>query len=210
MLKRKKIYVVALLCLLPLLSQAQTAVSQQLDGLLQSYQTYQATFKEVVYSNRQRIISQTAGKVMMKRPKMFRWESYQPSHQIVLTNGILLWNYNVDLMQASEQKLPTGDALNAATLLTGNGRQLLAQFDVKLLPQTKLGQVYQLMPKKENKNFSWIKLQFNHKGILVQMYLLNNLDQLTGFYFENIQLNKAISNTLFNFKPDPGVDVVRQ
>ncbi|MCH9644565.1 MAG: outer membrane lipoprotein chaperone LolA [Gammaproteobacteria bacterium] len=211
MLKIIKISFVCLLCslfLLPLAVEAQT-VAQQLQAQLQRFRTYQADFQQQVYDNRQHIISRASGKMAMKRPGMFRWETYQPSHQIVLTNGVWLWNYNVDLMQATQQKLQKGSRLNAATLLTGNAAKLLQQFSVTQSQRNDSSQIYQLTPKQKNDNFSWIKLSFKNNA-LVQMQFLNNLDQVSSFDFHDIRLNQSLDDSLFNFKAPKGVDIVKQ
>lgn len=189
---------------------AQASPITRLSLLLNQFKTYRAQFDQEVFSSKKLLLSTSSGNVMMKRPGKFRWETYRPTHQIVLTNGVVLWNYNVDLMQATAHIVKGAVGFNAAMLLTGDTEKLLHQFQVTQLPSPKHGMLFQLTPMKSNHSFVWVKLVFDQNQQLRQLQLLNNLDQLVIFSFYKIKINSPINDAQFTFKPPAGVDVVKQ
>lgn len=178
---------------------ADTAVAE-LSQLLGNYKTYQASFTQAP--------PKSSGRVMMMRPGKFRWETYNPTRQIVIANGDTLWVYDVDLQQATQQRVSSQGGTNPAALLTGNISVLTKRFSVTKIKRN--GAIwFQLTPKSTSNTFTLVQMQFS-SGKLVNMLVKNNLGQTTRFHFYNIRLNAPLSSQLFIFKPPRGVDVLKQ
>ena len=178
----------------------------ELSQLLGAYKTYQASFKQVTYMGKRGRSQKSSGRVMMMRPGKFRWETNSPTKQIVIANGNTLWIYDVELQQATREKLTSQGGVNPAALLTGDVSTLMKNFSVKKIKRKTAGW-FQLTPKSSNNSFTLVQMQFS-KGCLVSIWVKNNLGQTTRFHFYHIRLNAPLSSKLFIFKPPPGVDVL--
>lgn len=181
------------------------SASNKLALLLSRYQTYQADFTQYVYDQHNRLIQKSNGSMSLMRPGRFRWETLEPVNSIVMTNGSSLWNYNVDLMQATVQALPKGQNLNAALLLSGNIRKVIHDFKIKAMSENR----FEITPKLKNNNFIWVQLGF-FKNRLNEMSIKNNLGQTTTFKFYDIKENITFKTSDFEFRAPNGVDVIRQ
>jgi len=182
-------------------------VANELTQLLKQYETYKASFKQLTYYNSRQKPEVIVGTLYMKRPGKFRWQVEKPMKQVVIANGNILWIYDVELQQVTQQHLDKNKSNNPAVLLSGNVMELIKQYDVtkKLIK----GETwFQLKPLSTQSSFLLIRMRFvNHQ--LTAIWLKNNLGQVSLFEFSNIQLNTSLHSSLFNFKPPPGVDVLK-
>lgn len=207
-MKNRLIYSLIFLLSLPVMALASDqAAANQLSQLLKSYKTYQADFKQVTYSSRNQISQKSSGKLMMLRPGKFRWETNNPTKQIIIANGDTLWVYDIDLQQATKQKINNKNNTNPASLLTGNVSQLLKEFDITKLPGSQ--NRFQLKSLNPKNSFQSVEMTFS-KNRLTQINVINNLGQKSDFTFSNIRLNKTLNPKLFEFKPPKGVDVLTE
>ncbi len=185
------------------------APEESLIQLLGNYTTYAADFKQTTLGDAGHISQQGQGRVYIKRPNQFRWETSTPNADLVILNNRILWHYDPDLMQATREHLDkAAEAQNPAFLLISRVDNLVSCYDVKLI-QLKKAPWFFLTPKVKSEGYQKIYLNFN-KGHLDQMIVVNNLDEKSLFQFSNVQVNQAISSSYFNFKAPKGVDLVNQ
>ncbi len=186
---------------------ARADVSSQLAGLLSGFTTYRANFQQVTYDQKKQVQSRSSGSLLLMRPGHFRWEVKSPNHQILITNGKILWIYDVDLAQVSKRALQAEDSFNPARLLSGSVKDLTQQFVIKLVSQQGKTLLFQLTPRSSKSMFKSIQLQFVGAK-LSKMWVTNTLGQQTLFAFNHIKLNIKIDKKLFDFKAPKGVDVI--
>ncbi|EKD77067.1 MAG: hypothetical protein ACD_42C00491G0003 [uncultured bacterium] len=194
-----------LLCTTTFASTQKTA-AEKLAGLLDQFTTFQAQFSQTTMDVQEQVLERSAGTVSIMRPGQFRWETDNPTHQIVITDGNTLWVYDVDLKQATKQSIAKSP-MNPAKLLSGHTNDLLKQFTVHLIPH-RTALVFQLIPKKPNQQFRSIAIAFAHEK-LQSMQIENNAEQTTIFDFSHVILNEHLSPSIFQFKAPSGVDVMR-
>lgn len=207
-MKRIAIITIGLLInIFSITAMAGQAAAQQLSQLLKRYSTYQANFKQLTYNDQNKLIQSSHGKLMIKRPGKFRWETSAPTKQIVIANDNTLWVYNVDLMQATKKQLSSHQGIDPATLLSGDVSQLEHQFEVTQLPGK--GQIFQLQARSKNSPFQSVQMQF-HQNQLIFIKFKNNLGQTSQFTFSRIRINQQLNPNLFQFKPPRGVDVLKE
>src|SRR3990167_3241057 len=180
--------------------------AETLTALLNCFHTYQADFSQTTTSNHHRVLQKSSGVMMLMRPNHFRWETKTPDHQIVITNGKIVWIYDVDLQQVTKQSVENTPT-NPAELLSGNTAQLLRQFDVQLM-QGANQQIFLLIPKTPNQTFQSVRIIFKNKK-LTQMQIQNSLSQTSTFIFSHIVINPVFSPTLFSFTAPKNVDVLK-
>ena len=196
---------IVLLCVSTLVLAATPA--DELTQYLNGYKTYQADFTQMTYMGDNRP-QKTSGRVMMMRPGKFRWETNRPMKQLVIANGKILWIYDVDLQQATRQKISGQGATNPAALLTGDAAKVIKRYHIKTI--TLSGSLwYRLTPKSKGGSFTLVQMRFQENK-LVAMWVKNNLGQSSLFRFKNVKLNAPLSPKLFIFKPPHGVSVLTQ
>lgn len=197
-----------LIFLFPVAVQAQSSsTANQLVQLLGKYNTYKANFKQYTYFDSNQKPKISSGVLYMKRPGKFRWEVNKPSKQIIIANKNILWVYDVELEQVTKEKIDTTSSNNPAVLLSGDVKKLIKQYAVN---KTKIqGKIwYQLKPRSSKSSFTLVRMRFSQNH-LIAIWVKNNLNQVSLFQFSNIQLNKPLKASLFNFKPPKGVDVLQ-
>ena len=200
------------LCLGSALAAPASSVSpaDDLEKQLSAFRTYQADFTQSSFQENGRIIQQGKGVVKIKRPGKFSWMTKEPSEQHFITDGKILWIYDQDLEQATQQALSSRTAIDPAALLSGGVGNLNQYFNVSA--SNKSVSTFILTPKTANTGnigFKSMELSFNNQR-LVFMKVVNELGQVSEFHFTHIVLNAPLADKLFIFIPPKGVDVVKQ
>ncbi|PMB54651.1 Outer membrane lipoprotein carrier protein LolA [Coxiella-like endosymbiont] len=183
--------------------------ASQLSQLLSSFNTYQATFRQTTFDSEKRVIQKSWGRIMLKRPRNFRWETNIFTNQIIITNGKSLWIYNKDLSQAIQQPLERRKTITPVSFLSGSIKDLKPNFTIK--SSLNNGTImFELVPRiKKNLNFKWIQLKFTQKK-LTELTLLNQLEERSIFRFKHIKINQPLADYLFQLKPSHDVDIIKQ
>ncbi|MDP1574125.1 MAG: outer membrane lipoprotein chaperone LolA [Coxiellaceae bacterium] len=190
----------------PLFPATQSTAANQLAKLLNNFTTLAANFSEVTADDSQRVLQKSKGVMMLMKPNYFRFETEKPTHQIVITDGKVLWVYDVDLKQATRQEIQNLP-INPAKILSGDVNNFLQKFNVQLMPhQNRL--VFQLIPKKQSQAFRSVVLVFRHQE-LESMQVTASLGQVSTFNFSHLVMNPRLSRAIFHFSPPTGVDILK-
>lgn len=209
MIGYKKVVLLILLLFFPFCVYAQPA-AEQLKVILANLHSMQAHFSQTVYDGNGRIIQQSSGSMTLQRPGLFRWETQQPSRQLLIADGHRLWFYDMELEQVTVQKQHAINQNSPALLLSGSDTQLTQDFVVTELNATQRNeQVFRLVPKENAGLFQSLQLAFINKQLL-SMQLMDSLGQMTRINFNKVRLNQSLSPRLFHFVVPPGVDVVKE
>jgi outer membrane lipoprotein carrier protein len=179
--------------------------SQQLEALLSNFHAMRADFTQVVEVHKSKP-KESYGHMELQRPGKFRWEIISPNRQLIIADGKYLWIYDVDLAQATKQKL-NQDANNPASLLSGSSVVLHDHFQVHDVKNINGSQVFQLKPKNRDM-LENIELRFQDKK-LQQMTVIDNLGQKSVFNFMNVVINPKLPSTLFRFHVPSHVDIIQ-
>lgn len=206
----KKLASILLCCLLPWFSALADTASNELSALLGHFSSIQANFTQQIMDGQGNIVQKSSGKMQLKRPGLFRWETKEPTAQLIIANDNDLWVYDPDLEQATVQDLQQVGGNAPAFLLSGSMKTILEKFEVSLESSKDQDKWFRLTPKQNKKQdlFQWIDLHFNN-GELAGMRFQDSLNQLTELKFSDIKLNKKIPEGRFVFNPPEGVDVIR-
>ena len=196
---------VCVLAVLPLFSWASVSASEALMKQLSQYKTFQARFRQSTVSAQNKLIAKSRGKCYIQRPNLFRWETTSPNRQVVFGNGQSLWVYDVDLMQATVRPV-SKNKWSPAKLLMGDAKSLNEHFVVSEQQQKKQ-QLFILTQKQPQQTFRRVEFIFK-KTHLQQLNVTNSLGQVARFVFSRARYNRPISAKVFQFKAQPGVDVI--
>ena len=177
--------------------------TQNLKTLLQSFKSFSANFSQETGPGTQK--QSAHGKLVILKPNQFWWHATSPNEQYYISDGKILWNYQVDLQQVIKSRLSIKIATTPLALLSGKVTDINQLFSVS---QPKPG-YFSLTPKSQSSLLKTISLSFVDNK-LSAMKLVNHLDQVTDIRFSQVKINTKIDQSLFQFSPPKGVDVISQ
>ncbi len=182
-----------------------TPAEQELDRFLAKVHTLSAVFVQQMLDEQGQVSQQNHGHFYLKRPGKFRWTYETPYRQEIIADGNKVWFYDPDLEQVTVKTIDA--ALGSAPALLLSGEIDLNQRFV-VAGQGRQGERswVELRPKSEEDVFRRVKVELT-AGVLSSMELADNFGQLTRIQFEQVQLNPPLADSLFQFKPPPGVDM---
>src|SRR3990167_1150475 len=173
---------------------------------LNSIKTLRAQFTQVINAKHKKLTN-SKGKMLIKRPLRFRFETNDPS-QILTANGKEVYIYDKDLEQVTIK--PQAKALRGTpALFLSESNDNLRQDFVINKENKRDNEIYHLRAKSSQPTFTKMDLIF--KGPVLQGILLEDqLGQLTELTLKDVQQNQTIRDTAFQFKAPRGIDVIRE
>lgn len=184
---------------------AQTGV-EQLQSFTKELTTFAGDFNQVVYGSDDKPIQESNGHMTLKRPGKFFWEYTDPAPQTIVADGQKVWVYDKDLAQVTVRSIDT-ELGNTPILLLGSGTPLESQFDLTDLGSSASIAWVELKPKQDSKDFETVYLGMVD-GALAVMELRDNFGQATQIKFNNTSLNQTVDDSMFQFVPPEGTDVI--
>lgn len=169
---------------------------------LSHFHTFSAGFKQTLMTPSGQ--SQTSsGRVWIQKPGQFRWQVNHPNHQLYVSNGKTLWDYEKGLQQVIITPLNQQLSQTPLLLLSGKVEHISKLFTVKRLGAGH----YQLTPKAKGGLIQTIRLQFSRKS-LKQLQFTNTMHQTSTINFHDVHINPHLAASLFQFTPPKGIDVL--
>lgn len=166
----------------------------------------QTRFEQTQYDETGAELQASRGDFLLSRPNRFRWDYREPYAQMMLSDGLTFWFYDVDLAQVTRRSAANALQGTPALLLAG-GPALTREFTLTALnPRDGLSWVL-LVPKSKESDFREIRLGLA-KGVPSRMELHDNLGQLTRIRFFETRVNPGVAPGRFAFEIPAGVEVV--
>jgi outer membrane lipoprotein carrier protein len=201
----KVLYAFVLLLATPALALADAVAC--VDGYLGSLQTLSAEFVQVVRDRQGQVSERATGTLSISRPNRFRWDYRQPYAQTIVADGRKLWLYDPDLQQVTVRSLEQGLGATPAMLLSGSGKVADAFVDGGV--EQVAGTTWcRLAPRQHGSDFERVSLAFDARKELAAMELVDKLGQTTTIEFAAVKRGQALADSLFNFVPPAGADVI--
>jgi outer membrane lipoprotein carrier protein len=201
----------ALACLLPTVVLAGESAAAQLKELLQPLNTLRADFSQRIYSADGYEIQSSQGEMHVARPGKLRWIIAPPMEQWLISDGSTLWLYDPDLEQVIIRPFQQSIADTPAMLFGGGADQLEKNYSVSV-SSLEASTSYLLKPLVSTGLYEQITLVFAGQTP-TQISIVDSLAQRTEIILTNAQRNTPLSeaqiDTLFNFIPPPGVDILQ-
>jgi outer membrane lipoprotein carrier protein len=202
---------VALIWLLPATVLAQESPATQLKALLQPLKTLQADFNQRIFSADGYEIQSSHGEMHVARPGKLRWIIAPPMEQWLISDGNTLWLYDPDLEQVIIRPFQQSVADTPALLFGGGADQLEENYSVSV-SHAEAEASYVLKPLISSGLYEQITLVFTGQTP-TEIRIVDSLAQRTEITLSNAQRNIPLSeaqiDTLFNFIPPPGVDILQ-
>jgi outer membrane lipoprotein carrier protein len=177
-----------------------------LDKFLTDTKTMQASFVQTLRTNDGEVLQESSGQFYLNRPGRFRWNYVSPYPQEIVSDGEFVWIYDVELQQVTVQKQSA--SLNNTPMALMEGRLNLDEaYTVSELDNRNGIYRLKLSSKSDDTDFSEIVVGVDKLGLRF-MQLHDQFEQTTDIVFDNLKSNVSLANTLFEFVPPEGVDVL--
>ena len=176
------------------------------DAFFKGLHSMEADFHQQVFTSEGRLQQESNGHVWILRPGRFRWNYLTPYKQQLVADGRHLWSYDEDLAQVSVQPMEKVFSVTPAMLLSGN-EPLEKVFRMQEQPAGEGEQQVLLTPKSDDSSVIEVHLFFVN-GQLSRIEARDTFGNTTTFTFSRLVRNGPVDETIFNFVPPPGVDVV--
>ncbi len=187
---------------------AATALIQRFSAGLTSYQ---ADFVQEVVDDQGRMLERSWGQMALATPAQLRWHYLGEFEQLIVADGSQVWNHDVDLEQVTvkDQAQAVDDSplylLMAPDQMEALYRVTLAD-TVSTTAPAGLKRI-RLTPREPRADFDWIDLGFSDNQLALLM-IQDAFGQQTLIQFSEPVRNPELDETLFQFTPPEGVDVL--
>lgn len=180
-----------------------------LSELLTTHKTFSAEFQQYTLSDANTQDELAAGRIWIKQPDKFRWETETPFPQLILSNGDQVWIYDEDLEQVTQRAVGAQTGLTPAVILGGDLDKLRENFDVSLIDASNQTYLYELAPLAQTQvDFQKLRLLFDNQS-LRELLIEDSLGQRSLIMFNSVQFPELMDDSLFEFEAPEGVDLLK-
>jgi len=145
----------------------------------------------------------------LKKPNGFYWETIDPFPELIVTDGVTLWNYQPDLEQVVIEDWDNSRSELAAQLLSGRTENLGNEYTVELMSPVNSDeyQEFDLTPIRADSIYQQISINFFEQELDV-IHLNSKNGQQTVWRFENTTRNQSIADDTFLFVPPENIEII--
>jgi len=149
-----------------------------------------------------------SGHVNFAKPGRMRWVYDEPEQSLVISDGSVIWVYEIGARQAT--RIPGAEqylAGAALQFLLGEG-DLAATFDIEALDCSKDHVALELMPRQPT-SFERLGLTADPStGSILETSIVDLFGNRTRIRFQNVAVGQPPAEGLFEFDPPSGVEVI--
>lgn len=178
----------------------------QLEQFSLELQTLQASFDQLVIGVDGAVEDESAGRLWLSRPQLFRWEYGGDFPELLVADGKNVWIYDEMLEQVTVKDQSRLSSDSPLTLLTDLSH-LDEQFEVRELGDDNGMQLLELKARRQEAEFERVLLGLRDDTLLL-MAMEDAFGLRTEIRFRDIERNLALDASLFRFEPPPDTDVL--
>jgi len=190
------------------------AVVDKIQKKYEEIEDFHADFTQEATVKALNTVQKSDGEVWFKKPGKMRWNYYEPYKDQIVSDGRTLWFYNEEEKQVIESPLnQVSETESTSTLLSGLGK-------IKDLYKTSFTEseefeadgsyLIDLRPKEEGEDYNKVTLAINKNTMMVNtLYLYDPFGNLTKVLLKNVEVDKGVSDSLFDFKAPSGVEIIK-
>ena len=187
-----------------------------LEAFLKTSKSARAEFTQTVTSpskdGQAPRIKTSSGHFEFLRPNRFKFVYKKPFEQTLLADGQNLWMHDVDLNQvtASKQANVLGSTPAALIASASNLKALQLNFNLQAAADKDGLQWVTATPRAKEGSLQSIRVGFKTNGELAALDMLDSFGQRSVLSFQKVEVNPALPESAFVFKPPQGADVIKQ
>ena len=176
----------------------------RLKAFLKSTTSARGTFRQTVIDRSGREVSKpSSGYFRFMRPGRFEWTYEKPYVQRIMSDGKTLWIHDPELFQVTEKALEGALPFTPAAILFGE-RDFEEDWNVTEISDT----VLEARPKNPDGSFESVVIEFDARGELAGMELVDTFAQRTTLVFGEIG-RERMDPASFRLEIPEGTDVVK-
>ncbi len=208
--KAAGLYILLFLLLLPATGRADE-LKTILQGLSLKYSRVKTLSAEFFQETEHRTIKKktlASGKVLFKRPDMFRWLILNPTGEEIISDGKTLWIYQPDLAQVVKTTARSGIPALVVRLM-GSLHDVERLFTVRYIGKVDNTLALELRPREEMDAVDRLVLFVDSKEFsVVKIEIHEGFGRTVSIRFHNVVLNPVLDESVFKFRPRSGVTIV--
>jgi outer membrane lipoprotein carrier protein len=211
-MNRILVFLIALIFAGSALNATASEEQEALDAIQKQYESVKTITARFVQKSYVKTMNQTLearGKVQIKKPGKMKWVYNAPEPQVLVSNEKILWLYIPDEGQVTKVPVESIYSSNTPALFLAGKGKLTDSFDVMKVSTDKDRITVVLIPKEEDNSVDQLALVANSKSYqIVGSTVYDKLGNRTEINFSDIQVNKKISETTFQFEVPEGVELL--
>ncbi len=183
-----------------------------LDGLMErlgDLETLRGQYRQNTLDGSESRIQTLYGEFQLARPDRLYWYTEPPYEQAIHVADDIIWNYDIDLEQATRQPLTDQWEQSPALILTGSRQQIDQRYRVERTSERDDYATYTLTPRAGGGSVESLSISFSGQ-MPVSLRLLDSFNQTTVVNFEQLERNVELDEAVFDFDPPDHVDVIEQ
>ena len=187
---------------------AEVSPANALSANLAEMMSLSADVEQLIIEADGGVLEETRIRMLLKRPDGFSWETLEPFPELLVTNGIWLWNYQPDLDQVVIEPWNRDESELAAQLLGGETDALADEYEIAVLTSESRDIAEFILTPRESANINRrVSLSFASNRLDSIVIEARN-GQRTVWRFVNVVLNPEIPDEAFEFKVPEGIEVI--
>lgn len=176
------------------------AALTQLRAKLNLFEQFSAKFHQRVFDVKGQQIQVSEGELQVQQPNKFRWQTYEPDQNLIVSDGQAVWIYNTFVEQVTAMELNKTVQQSPLWLIANQSDQAWSQFTID---RSESG--YSIVPNDPNSLTKRILIHFNGNNIS-QLIIEDTQGQSSEFNLSDFNATPTFSPSLFNFVMPSGVD----
>ena len=186
---------------------AEVSPANALSANLAEMMSISADVEQLIIEADGGVLEESRIRMLLKRPDGFSWETLEPFPELLVTNGIWLWNYQPDLDQVVIEPWNRDESELAAQLLGGETDALADEYEIAVLTSESRDIAEFILTPRESANINRrVSLSFASNRLDSIVIEARN-GQRTVWRFVNVVLNPEIPDEAFEFKLPEGIEV---
>ena len=198
--------------ILPRTILADISDQQALDAIQNHYEkilTFEANFIQESYIRMMNQTQSVEGKVKIKKPGKMRWVYGAPEEQVLISDENTLWLYIPEEEQATKVPVESIYSSNTPALFLAGQGKLTQAFNVESVNQQKKKIIVTLIPKTTQESLARLVLFADKKNYQITgSTVYDKLGNKTTIRFNQIRVNKKISEKQFQLNTPPNVEIL--
>ena len=178
----------------------------QLDRFSNGLETLHARFEQVVVSTDGKVQDSSAGEVWLHRPDRFRWAYGGDFPELVVADGVSIWIYD-EMLEQVTVKDPSEAGVNSPLTVLTDPERLDEAFEVREVGASDEAQLLELRSKNMESQFERFILGMNNDAPVL-IIMEDAFGLRTEIRFSGLERNIELDQSLFEFTPPPGADVI--
>ena len=187
---------------------AEVSPADALSANLAEMMSLSADVEQLIIEADGGVLEESRIRMLLKRPNGFSWETLEPFPELLVTNGVWLWNYQPDLEQVVIEPWDRAESELAAQLLSGDTNALAEEYTITaFMSESRDIAEFVLTPRDAANINRRVSLSFSSNRLDSIVIEARNA-QRTVWRFVNVVLNLEIPDEAFEFEVPDGIEVI--